>query len=427
MGKPWKDKAATYLIQTAIRIFNLVYSILRYFGIDILPLTFENVIRPLTPEQKEEASRKDFAVPLELYLQGFNRDPQTKGFQRFVALVKARDFAMRRAAVNNEIKRNPDILKTPVEKPLVIIGLPRTGTTLLQRMWKCDPQFLSTMVWEMMSPPVPPGRPDNWHDSDRYKAANNTYKMRDLLGLSDLCDKHHIGPDMEEECLVILNCYFLDMVDPLLVKGMEEWRYFLYNCSQEYKTSAYEFYKNFLKCMFYKNLDGGKLLSLKAPLHTLYLDTYREVFPEARFVFTYRNFKDITPSLCSLLYEIGEQNGYSGDKKEFGKRILEFYKNASERIVKFLKTIPKESIYVLGYSEIMKDPVEAVKKIYSHFGLNLTLEAQDAMKSHMQRNKKDKFGKHEYNIADYGITEEDIKETFAALLEYFENGSEKML
>ena len=52
---------------------------------------------------------------------------------------------------------------------MVIIGLARSGTTMLQRMMKNDPQLMSTMLWEMMASPVPPGRPDNFRDTDRYK------------------------------------------------------------------------------------------------------------------------------------------------------------------------------------------------------------------------------------------------------------------
>ena len=68
-----------------------------------------------------------------------------------------------------------------------------------------------------------------------------------------------------------------------------------------------------------------------------------------------------------------------------------------------------------------------VKKMYSHFGIKLTTEAENAMKLHMKENPKDKHGKHKYSLADYGITEADLKETFAEFLEYFKDGPEKLL
>ena len=76
--------------QTAIVIFNAVYSFLKFLGIDILPLTFEKVIEPLTPDERKEASRSNFSVPLKFMLQGFNRNPQSGGFQRYAQLEKAR-------------------------------------------------------------------------------------------------------------------------------------------------------------------------------------------------------------------------------------------------------------------------------------------------------------------------------------------------
>ena len=58
-------------------------------------------------------------------------------------------------------------IQTPVDTPLIIIGLPRSGTTLLQRLMSSDSQFLSPMFWEMLAS-VPPGRPENWKECDRY-------------------------------------------------------------------------------------------------------------------------------------------------------------------------------------------------------------------------------------------------------------------
>ena len=90
MALSWTDTIIGYCFRTILYVCNLVYVVLRHFGIEILPLTFEKVIETLTPEQRLEASRSDFSIPLELFLEGFNRNPQTTFFQRYITLLKAR-------------------------------------------------------------------------------------------------------------------------------------------------------------------------------------------------------------------------------------------------------------------------------------------------------------------------------------------------
>ena len=78
-------------------------------------------------------------------------------------------------------------------------------------------------------------------------------ELKDLLGLSQMDAIHKVGADLEEECMVILMTYFLYAAEVIGIDGLDEWRHFIYNCSEDYVTEAYEFYKLFLKCMFYNS------------------------------------------------------------------------------------------------------------------------------------------------------------------------------
>ena len=78
-------------------------------------------------------------------------------------------------------------------------------------------------------------------------------EFRDWIGLTELDKKHKIGAELDEECMVILNNYFLDLADPLPVEGLDEWRHYMYNCPQEHLDEAYTFYKHYLKCMYYNS------------------------------------------------------------------------------------------------------------------------------------------------------------------------------
>ena len=78
-------------------------------------------------------------------------------------------------------------------------------------------------------------------------------ELKDWLGLSEMDSKHKLGAELEEECTAILTTYFLYVSEVVWIDGLDEWRHFIYNCSEDYVTEAYEFYKSFLKCMFYNS------------------------------------------------------------------------------------------------------------------------------------------------------------------------------
>ena len=77
--------------------------------------------------------------------------------------------------------------QTPVENPLVIVGLPRTGTTMLHRLLKSGNMFISPMLFEMLNPPIPPGRPDNFKDTERYRKAEKFLSKQKTLACFTLC------------------------------------------------------------------------------------------------------------------------------------------------------------------------------------------------------------------------------------------------
>jgi len=181
-----------------------------------------------------------------------------------------------------------------------------------------------------------------------------------------------------------------------------------------------------LQCMFCGNMDPGKHLLLKCPMHCLYLDALRKVFPTAKFIFPYRNAKEMVVSYSSFVAEECKLLANKDDPLAAGKLVTELFKIKSERVVKFLKQLPEEDYITIPYTELVKNSMASVKKIYSHFCLNFPPETEALLQSHLKENYQHKHGRVHYHADDYGITDEVIKENMTDYLKHFENGSENL-
>lgn len=379
------------------------------------PIKIGEILQSLSMQEQNEILQPGFKTPLEYYLQGYNVNPNTTDTVREEAITKIRTMARKRVAVRNAIKKNPDILKTR-DDPLIIIGLHRSGTTMLNRLLASDPQFIAPMLWEMMQP-LPPGRPQDWRKCQRYKAAKKEFECHTYNVDGSKVDAVHVYElELQEECMLILMDHFMELPEIQYVKTMEKLRDFVYNPPKEHLKKAYEYYRQCLQCISYQS---DKRILVKSGMHVMFMDALKEAFPNGKFVLILRNPKEIIPSLSSLASKHAAEKNFHDD--ELGKRMVQYFGLASERAVDFVQNTSKESVFTISYTDLVKDPMSAVKDLYSHFNFNLAPDAEEAMKCHMVDNKQNKHGKHSYGIEDFGITVDDIKTSMKTFLEYYKD------
>lgn len=384
------------------------------------PITLEEIVEPLSEDEKVEVSREDFMIPLKIAIEGINRGKYSGNRDVFVSNFRL--YARNRSAVRKEIARNPDVAQAPVDKngPVFIIGLPRSGTTLLQRLLSQDSQFLSPMYWEMVLS-TPPGRSDNWRECPRFTEVVNMdiYKM--INDGSVFNEIHDLRLDLEEECLITLLQYFIDLSVPFATDHLGEWIQFIYDGPKEHVRNAYQFHKMSMKCIFHGNLDDSKSLLLKSPIHLLYLETLRETYPNAKFIYPVRDIGTVIGSFCSLESRMNEWYEAEPSTERVGRRVFEFIKTCTLRLMKALKTLEDDCFIRVNYTDLVKEPLNTVKKIYNHFDLGLTPETEDAMQRYLVENPQNKHGKHQYSLEKFGISNAQVHDTFAEYEKYLNN------
>jgi hypothetical protein len=299
-------------------------------------------------------------------------------------------------------KAHPEILDLPVERPIVIIGLPRSGTTILHRLLSRDPARRSSPFWEQVMP-LPDGDPTAAQpDPDpRLLKMQQSLAMLDAV-TPDLKLMHELTADQPDEDLSLLLFGFSSL--------QFEWSYRVPAYSRWYQafdhTEGYRYFRRVLQTLQW--LRGGERWVLKAPQHLEQLGPLLSVFPDAVLVQTHRDPVPAIISLASLTayggrryYDNPNPHAIGADMASIVERLLR--KGVEDR--------PQDdSDFVdLQFADLLADPLACVKRIYAAAGDELTPEAQAAMQVWIDDNRQGKHGGHAYAAEDFGLDVGDLR------------------
>ncbi|OEH75794.1 uncharacterized protein LOC34622966 [Cyclospora cayetanensis] len=328
---------------------------------------------------------------------------------------------------------HPEIEQLEVKKPLIIVGLNRTGTTFLQNIMATDISNRSARYCEMIAPYGNNGHyyqkglsndPESWNRDPRISFAQEVLDSQ--LALSEeWISIHAQSAELPEEDFVILEhcgrCY--SICTEFNVPSYRKWLYA--NDYQEMKN-AYKFHKRFLQHLQYQRVADRWLL--KMPFHLFTLDALFDTYPDARIIFMHRDPKDTVASWASLVRCAQQSLLDSVNPAELGKLELEAMSRMINRALDFRATRPdlKNQILDVQYKDLIDDPLGTVTKIYSHFDIPLTEQARERMTEfcHQDRNTRRKLSKHNYTLEDVSLTKPMVEEAFK---QYYNSGLCKYL
>ncbi|MFZ0546849.1 MAG: sulfotransferase [Candidatus Promineifilaceae bacterium] len=303
-------------------------------------------------------------------------------------------------------KQAPDLFRRPLHSPLIVIGFPRSGTTYLHRLLAADPDGRAIPLWELTSP-LPEGKgvhllTDPTDRAKRLKKMERQMKIR--LSLNDNLDhKHFIRADSPEECMFMLGQTFHTM---LYWVTAPVYSYVAWYDRQE-RHKKYQDYRRLLQVL--QAVDPTKHLVLKAPAHTGGVGDLLELVPEANIIQTLRDPVTCMNSLNSLLATTQKVVTDQLDLHKMAQANLELMTVELTRNEAGRKKYP-DRILDIEYEGLIADPIGTIKKIYDHFNLLYTAEFEAAMAQYIANNPKGKHGRHQYDSADFGLTDEAIRE-----------------
>jgi len=399
------------------RIYRLVNFLGRRFA-DRVSLTEEDLLkkaRGLTG--LSDWGGDEFRAPLSALLGSYETDARLNFLGRLSTRRELIHRLANRLRIREDLRRHPEILKTPIRRPLFITGLPRTGTTFLHRLLALDTACRSLQLWELLEPSPPP-ESRTYESDSRRKRLGLWFFLRTRLffsrrGRLQARAIHNTRYDAPEECWPLFQNGFLADIFSLQSRliSYNEW------LREREMAGAYEYYRRQLQLLLWRC--PADRLVLKSPAHLNHLDALFHVFPDARVVWMHRDPIKTIPSLCSLVTFARATRSDNVDHHEIGRFILDYAERSIDSALCVREGADPARFCDIDYYDMLKDPIRIVRKIYAHMGDNLSIEAERRMKRWLDGNHKGRYGDHSYGLGDFGLDAGEIECRFETYCKRF--------
>jgi hypothetical protein len=341
-----------------------------------------------------------FRDPLERLLRSLDREASLNLVGRIAAREDLTGMLVNRLLLEHDRERHPGIAQEAIRRPLVITGLPRSGSTFLHGLLAQDPASRVPLHWELRFPSPPPQKSTRDTDPRIARAARH---IRWFFRLAPEFRKiHPVGARLPEECVLILSHSFLsfEFSSNWFVPAYQSW------LEEQDLEPAYRYHRRFLQHLQWG--DAGERWLLKAPPHLPGLRALFAVYPDANVIMTHRDPLEVVPSVASLHVVLRRTFSRAVDPRAVGPEVSRMLADDIRRGVaaRDAGCAPPERFVDVWYTQLMDDPVAVVRRIYGHFDLPLSAEAERRMRGYLATNPKDRNGRHVYSLAQFGLDTE---------------------
>ena len=353
----------------------------------------------------------DFLTPLTVLLDAYEKEANLSLLGRVIMQKTMERLLANRLLIQRDFTNHPEILQKPVDKPLFIIGLPRTGTTLLFNLLAQHPGARTPLFWELFQPSPPPEEATRQTDP-RIAVADKSNRYMDRI-FPLMRSMHATTPASPEECLFIFQHVFSTSFFALTqdVPTYSRW------LMQQDMVPAYRYYRSVLQLLQWRT--PGVHWTLKSPHHLFFMNALLSVFPDACIIFTHRDVAKTIGSSCSLIALWRRVNSRNADPIAIGSSVLETLAMGVDRAMEVRKQADAKQFYDLDYRDLMADAKGQVKKIYDYFGYPFDEKMSASIDHWLHENRQHKHGVHHYSLEQFGLSVQQIRARFAEYLNHY--------
>lgn len=332
--------------------------------------------------------------PFSVLVKALDEEAQLTLMGRLMARNDVILWLSTRLRVTETLKQHPEILDEEIVAPMVIVGLPRSGTSILFELLSQDPEVGVPLMWEALQP-CPPPEASTYQSDPRIEQADRLFTQWSRVA-PEFASMHEMRGDIPAECGLLMASTFTSDHNASLhqTPGYSAW------CAQADFLPVYQYHKTILKILQWKNPRQRWLL--KAPEHQVHLDTLLQVYPDARIVQTHRDpikCMASTTSLMGTLYYMRSDQPFNAEMFEniiMGEATAARLEHVIDQ--RQAGIVPQANIADSRYQDLMDDPVTCIEKIYGHFGMALSGIARQRMLDYLAAKPRGKFGRHEYQV-----------------------------
>jgi hypothetical protein len=387
----------------------------------------------------DDVGPDDFHERLQVLLDEYNDDNGITGLSRYILFNSLVRYATTRLLVEDKLQRHPEIHDTEIKQPIIIAGLPRSGTTHLLNLLAADQRFRSLPLWESYEPLQVPGEenpsrlraawtgisnrlrghfpradpPSALSSNPRYRRCDREWKMMQVMA-PHLAAMHPMNPDHIHEELELMGPDFASYVFEWTAM-VPRYRDHYYNTDQ---TPHYEYMKKVLKILQW--MRGPDRWVLKCTQHLEQLPVLSKTFPDATIAVTHRDPIAVIQSAVTMLAYAQRLTR----KKVETQKLIEYWTDRIERLLRVsirdrhvLSNHP--SVDVL-FHEFMADDMRMMARIYDKAGIPFTPIARNQLGRFSEDHPRGKHGRIIYDLkGNFGVAPESLRERFGFYYDQF--------
>eukprot|EP00808_Paulinella_micropora_P017089 g14027.t1 len=335
-----------------------------------------------------------------------------------------------RVAVSKYIKRHPDVLKVKIDRPVIIMGLPRTGSSLLQHLMSLDPHARHLCFWEMTMP-TPPPTEANYTTDPRIAMVQQGLESISLISKDFMTQNrkfHNVNSSgMEEELLLLyhsimfMSHYFLAGIN----SPFYEW--FMAEDAPHHR-SAYVYLKLALQLLLF-HYSPKSFLVLKAPTHSLQPAALLDVFPNARIVNTHRDPASVVSSWTKfqrqMLCIYVDSERAVENTNIYAKLTLDMCEKMCNRVMKYREKPEAKGKWIdIQYKQLIANPMQELQKICDFHDLKFHKKWKQKVEEYLEEQEKKNTGKEggisgEKRLSEFGLDPKEVEDAFKAYRERY--------
>jgi hypothetical protein len=358
-----------------------------------------------------------YREPLQRMLWSLEHEAQLNEVGRNVLRQRMVDILATRLRVQYFLQRYPEIRAEEIIEPLFIVGLPRTGTTMLHRTIAADHRMHAPLWYEVRYPsPAPDWDFTSAGDARIALARAEMDAMLDANpGLLAIHPMDAMGPD-EDIMLLEQSFYSFNTQAFANIPSYDAW------LEAQDHTPGYEYFRlllQFLQWQKRRSGQQGQRWVLKAPHHLHFMDLVFKVFPDAKVVQSHRDPVETLPSLTSLIAGVWMIYSDAADPHEVGRQWSRKFARGMQHTMDVRERMGEGVFLDLWFADTVSDPLGEIRRVYEFLGMELTGEALAEMARWQAFNRRELRPPHAYTLEEYGFTEAGLEAQFRPYRERF--------
>ena len=304
-------------------------------------------------------------------------------------------------------KEHPEIAREPVIAPIVIVGQPRTGTTILYDLLAQDPDLRAPLTWEVDAPcPVP--QPETYHNDPRIAQTQASIELSEQI-IPGFLAFHPMGALVGQECVRITASEFTSMIFSVQYRLPSYYRWLLYEADH---AGAYRFHRIFLQHL-QSGVSGQWLL--KSPAHLWHLDALLTEYPDALIVQTHRDPLNVISSIAALTHHLRRMGT---DDSNIAECAAQSYEEVvvglgREMALRDSGAVPADRVIDVLFTDFMNDPLTTITDIYQKLGRELRPDTAQKMRYFLAAHPGDGGGGR-YTWSDTGLDAAEVRDRVSA-------------